>query len=176
MLVICSKFFELGIGIPEENYPASLCEVGILPTWNEQQMERSLYRKDMRKVLLLVIVSIALFSSPAIASWVRVKTSATNDIYSVDDASIEGRDRFRYFWSNVVFGKPQPVAGKLASSAAFYLSVDCQKKLFRLRFTRFLDDNNKTIQDYNYGESANLAAPVPGSSEEASMKFVCSRR
>ncbi len=136
----------------------------------------NLGHENMRRTLPLVIVSITLLSSPAIASWVRVQTNRNNNIYSVDVDSIQGRGRFRYFWSDIVFGKPQSVAGKLASRAIFYLSVDCQKKLFRLQFTRYLDDNNTTIQDYNYGDNTALSKPVPGSSEAASMNFVCSRR
>jgi hypothetical protein len=131
----------------------------------------------MRWILPLVVASVALLSSPAAASWVRVKTEPDNDIYSVDVDLIEGRGRFRYFWSNIIFGKPNNTeAGQLAYSAVYYLSVDCQDKLYRLRFKQLLDENNKTIQEYNYGEDAGLVAPNPGSSEEASMKFVCSRR
>ncbi len=131
----------------------------------------------MRWVLPLVVASVALLSSPAAASWVRVKTEPDNDIYSVDVDLIERRGRFRYFWSNILFEKPQKTeAGQLASSAMYYLSVDCQNKLYRLRFQQFLDENYKTIQEYNYGEDAGLVAPNPGSGEEASLKFVCSRR
>ena len=131
----------------------------------------------MRLVLPLVVASAALLSSPATASWVRVKTDSDNNIYSVDVDSIEGRGRFRYFWSNIIFGKPwKTEAGQLASSAMYYLSVDCQDKLYRLRFQQLLDENNKTIQEYNYGEDIELATPKAGSSEEASLKFVCSRR
>jgi hypothetical protein len=131
----------------------------------------------MRWVLPLVVASVALLSSPATASWVRVKTEPDKDIYSVDVDLIEGRGRFRYFWSNIIFGKPNNTeAGQLAYSAVYYLSVDCKDKLYRLRFKQLLDENNKTIQEYNYGEDAGLVAPNPGSSEEASMKFVCSRR
>jgi hypothetical protein len=131
----------------------------------------------MRWVLPLVVASVALLSSPAAASWVRVKTDSDNDIYSVDVDSIEGRGRFRYFWSNILFDKPwKTEAGQLAYSAMYYLSVDCQDKLYRLRFKQLLDENNKTIQEYNYGEDIELAAPKAGSSEEASLKFVCSRR
>jgi hypothetical protein len=133
--------------------------------------------KNMRGILPLVIASVALLGSPAAASWVRVKTDPDNNIYSVDVDSIEGKGRFRYFWSNIIFGQPRNTeAGQLAYSAAYYLSVDCQDKLYRLRFVRMLDENNKTIRDFNYGEDAALATPTSGSSEEASINFVCSRR
>lgn len=131
----------------------------------------------MRWVLPLVVASVALLSSPAAASWVRVKTDSNNNIYSVDVDLIEGRGRFRYFWSNILFGKPwRTEEGQLVYSAMYYLSVDCKDKLYRLRFQQLLDENNKTIQEYNYGEDIGLAAPKAGSGEEASLKFACSRR
>lgn len=126
--------------------------------------------------LLSTVVIATLLASPATASWVRVKTNSNNDVYSVDANSIEGRGRFRYFWSDVVFGKPVSNAGRVAHRAVYYLFVDCQDKLYQVRFTRFLDKNNQTLQDYNYGENSELAVPRPGSSEEASLKFVCSRQ
>jgi hypothetical protein len=118
-----------------------------------------------------------LLSLPATASeWVRVKTNASNNIYSVDVASIEGSGRIRKFWSNIEFGKPELVAGKQTYSAIYYLSVDCQSKLYNLHFTRYLDRNSQTVQEDNYGDGQGFVAPISGSSEEASMKFVCSRR
>ncbi|HEY9649063.1 MAG TPA: surface-adhesin E family protein [Coleofasciculaceae cyanobacterium] len=131
----------------------------------------------MRWILPLAITSVALLSSPALADWVRVKTDLDNDIYSVDVDSIEGRGRLRYFWSNVVFGQPRNTeTGQVAHSAVFYLSVDCQNKLYSLRFERVLDENNQSIRDFDYGEYPPQASPASGSSEEASLNFVCSRR
>lgn len=131
----------------------------------------------MRGVLPLAIASVTLLNLPASASeWVRVKTNAGNNIYSVDVASIEGSGRIRNFWSNIEFGKPQLVAGKQAYSAIYYLSVDCQSKIYNVRFTRYLDRNYQTVLEYNYGDEQEFGAPSSGSSEEASIKFVCSRR
>ncbi len=130
----------------------------------------------MRGVLPLAIASVTLLTLPATAAeWVRVKTTA-NDIYSVDAATIEGRGRIRNFWSHIEFGKPQSVAGKLAHSAIYYVSTDCQDKVYGLRFTRFLDQNSRTIKEDNYGDRAGLVKPASGSGEEASIKFVCSRQ
>ncbi len=110
------------------------------------------------------------------AEWVRVKTNRNGSIFSVDVASIEKRGRFRYFWSNVIAETPRSVAGQRVYTTNYYLSVDCQKKLYRLHFMQMLDENFKTIRERDYGKSFALTAPPPGSSEEASMKFVCSRR
>ena len=130
----------------------------------------------MRGVLPLAIASVTLLTLPATAAeWVRVKTTA-NNIYSVDTTSIEGRGRIRNFWSHIEFGKPQPVAGKLTHSAIYYVSADCQDKVYGLRFTRFLDQNSRTIKEDNYGDRAGLVKPASGSGEEASIKFVCSRQ
>ncbi len=126
---------------------------------------------------LLTTVAIAgSFMSPATASWVRVKTNKNNDVYSVNADSIEGRGRFRYFWSHIVFGKPVSKSGRVAHRAVYYIFIDCQKKLYQLRFSRFLDANDQTIQEYNYGDNFGLESPRPGSSEQASLNFVCSRR
>lgn len=126
---------------------------------------------------LLSTVGIAtLFASPATANWVRVKTNQNNDVYSVDVDSIKGRGRFRYFWSNVVFGSPIEDSGRVAHRAVYYIFVDCKNKFYQVRFTQFRDKNNQLIQDYIYGEENSLVTPRPGSSEEASLKFVCSRR
>lgn len=133
----------------------------------------------MGRVLPLAIasVSVTLLSLPATASeWVRVKTDASNSIYSVDVASIEGRGHIRNFWSYIEFGKPESVAGKQVYTAIYYLSVDCQNKVYYLHFARYFDRNSQTVQEYNYGDPQDFRAPKSGSSEEASMKFVCSRR
>jgi hypothetical protein len=126
---------------------------------------------------LLSTVGIAIFlASPATASWVRVKTNPNNDAYSVEVDLIKGRGRFRYFWSHVVFGSPIEDEGRVAYRALYYIFVDCKNKLYQVRFTQFRDKNNQLIQDYNYGEENSLVTPRPGSSEEASLKFVCSIR
>jgi hypothetical protein len=130
----------------------------------------------MRGVLPLVIASATLLTLPAIASeWVRVKTTANNDIFSVDTASIEGRGNIRSFWSNVEFGRPRNLSGKRAYSAIYYLSVDCRKNVYSVRFMQLLDQNSSSIYQGNYGDGAGLVKPDRGSSQEASIKFVCSR-
>lgn len=127
-------------------------------------------------LLTTVAIATLLASSATASSWVRVKTNKNNDVFSVDVASIEGQGRFRYFWSDVIFGRPVAESGRMAYRAVYYLRTDCQNKLYQLRFTQFLDQNNQTIKEYNYGDDFQLTAPRPGSSEEASLKFVCSRR
>lgn len=131
----------------------------------------------MRGVLPLVIASLTLVNLPAnAAEWVRVKTTANNDVFLVDTSSIEGRGRIRSFWSLVEFGKPRIVSGKSAYSAIYYLSVDCQNNVYGLRFSQLLDQNSQKIKEFNYGDNALAGKPTPGSSEEASMKFICSKK
>lgn len=131
----------------------------------------------MRGVLPLLIASLTLINLPAnAAEWVRVKTNARNDIFLVDVASIEGRGRIRYFWSLVEFGKPVTVSGKRAYSAIYYVSVDCQSNVYDLRFSRLLDQNSRAIQNNDYGASGGGIKPESGSSQEASMRFVCSKK
>lgn len=131
----------------------------------------------VRWILPLAITSVALLSSPALASWVRVLTNAENDMYSVDVDSIEGRGRYRYFWSHINFGQPITVEeGQRVHSVMFYLSVDCQSKLYRLRYLRLLDANDRPMGDANFGEDLGLAGPGFDDGAEASLKLACSRR
>ena len=115
-------------------------------------------------------------AAPAKNGWIPVSTDSRNKTWSVDNGSIQGRGRFRYFWSYIVGGDPYPDNGKVAYSTAFYLSVDCQQKRFRLRYAKSLDENTKVIKEYDFGEKVPLAAVRAGSGEAASLNYVCSRR
>lgn len=128
--------------------------------------------------LMAILMGGTSLRSPASAAsgWVQVTTDRGNRIWYVDSGSIQGTGRFRYFWSYIVGGPPFPEAGKLAHSSAYYLSVDCQQKRYRLRHARSLDENTNLIKEYNFGDSQPLAPAQPGSGEEASINFVCSRR
>lgn len=138
-----------------------------------------LNRRSLKGVLtLLSLTSVILISPVAIAGqWVRVKTDTDNNAYHVNVSTIEGRGRLRYFWSNVIYGQPNPnlVPGQEVYSTTYYIAVDCQNQIYQVRFVRFLDANGQTIEDYNYGEDGRGGRPEPGSAAEASLKFVCSR-
>jgi hypothetical protein len=121
--------------------------------------------------------------SPAIAiaasntgQWVPVMTDGQDRVWYVDAGTIQGRGRYRYFWSYVLNKTPFVQAGELVYGTAYYLSVDCRSKRFRLRFARLLDENSKTLKEYNYGDNKPLGSIPPGTGEEASIKFVCSRK
>jgi hypothetical protein len=64
----------------------------------------------------------------------------------------------------------------MVHSTAFYLSVDCQQKQFRLRYAQLFDQSNKAIKEFDYGDSRPLGSVTPGSGEEASLNYACSRR
>lgn len=116
-------------------------------------------------------------AAPTPAGWVRIITDQSNQTWYVDSGSLQTRGSIRYFWSYVVGGAPYPnESGRLVYGAAFYLSADCKTNSYRLRFTRLLDESNKTVQEYNYGATRPMGQAVPGSGEEASMKFACSRQ
>lgn len=108
--------------------------------------------------------------------WVKVITDARNKTWYVDSGSIQGRGRFRYFWSYTTEDLPFNEDGKLVYSSAFYLSVDCQLKRYRLRHAKSLDQNSNVVKEYSFGDDRPLAAVRSGSGEEASLNFVCSRR
>lgn len=118
-------------------------------------------------------------AAPAKSGWVKIKTEQDNKIWYVDTGSITGKGRFRYFWSYITGGAPYPdpeVSGQLVYSTAFYLSVDCQQKQFRLRYAQLFDQGSKLIKEFDYGTSRPLGGATPGSGEEASVNYVCSRR
>ncbi|MGA7933150.1 MAG: hypothetical protein WCA35_06355, partial [Kovacikia sp.] len=73
----------------------------------------------------LAISSLKTFASaaPAKKGWVAVMTDKQNDVWYVDSGSIQGRGRFRYFWSYVMAGSPYIIDGKLTYGVAYYLSV-----------------------------------------------------
>ncbi|HBE16676.1 MAG TPA: hypothetical protein DEA78_20765 [Cyanobacteria bacterium UBA11159] len=105
--------------------------------------------------------------------WVRVKTDNNNNSYYIDVSTIEGKGRFRYFWSNVIYGEPYRWDNKLVYSTSYYISVDCSTKLYRVRFEQLLDAQGKSIQDLNYGDNGRSGITEPGSPEDASLLFVC---
>jgi len=115
-------------------------------------------------------------AAPAKSGWVAVVTDGRNKTWYVDRGTVQGRGRFRYFWSYVVGGNPYSDSGKLAYSTAFYLSVDCQLKRFRLRFAKSLDQNNNVIKEYDFGEARPLSSARAGSGEDATLRYVCSQR
>jgi hypothetical protein len=134
-----------------------------------------------RKIGLLLLipmvwVSLTLPSSAQREKWVRVVTDSSDRSWFVDKGSITGRKPYLYFWSYVFTETPRTFEGQSYYSAAYYLSVDCQKQLFRLRFVRLYDKDFKLIRDYDYADSLEPSAPPPSSGEAASMNFVCLQR
>ncbi len=108
--------------------------------------------------------------------WVSVKTDSENRTWYVDSGTITGKGRYRFFWSYVVASAPFLEAGKMVYGTAYYLSVDCQGKQFRLRFVRLLDQNSQTVKEFNYGDGRPLGNITSGSGEEASFKYVCKKK
>lgn len=115
-------------------------------------------------------------AAPRPKGWVKVLTDERERIWYVDSGSIQRKGNIRYFWSYILGGDPFPVEGKLAYSTAFYLSVDCQQKRYRMRFARAFDENNQVVKEYNYGDDRPLGSTSAGTGEDASLKYVCSRR
>lgn len=121
-------------------------------------------------VLLAAEVTIA-----APAKWVRIMTDSSKNIWYVDASSIQGRGRYRFFWSFIENQNPVVQNGRSVYSAIFYLSVDCQEQRYRLRFEEVFDQNSRSIGKQSYGEDVPLADPRPGSGEAASIRYVCLR-
>lgn len=125
----------------------------------------------------LTIVSVSLPAIAAQNQWVRVLTDNNNDAWYVDAGSIEGRAAYRYFWSYVLYSTPVARESGLTYSAAYYLSVDCPKQVWRVRYVRFLGKNQQTVSEYEPGEAGILGdSSIISEGGAASLKFVCSRR
>ncbi|MCL6436251.1 MAG: hypothetical protein K6T90_18995 [Leptolyngbyaceae cyanobacterium HOT.MB2.61] len=146
--------------------------------WVEFVMSSILQRLGCTAGLITFLLGVAgvAEAAPDKKGWVAVLTDPNDKTWYVDNGSIQGRGRFRYFWSYTTGGTPYRENGKLAYSMAFYLSVDCQQKRFRLRYARSLDENSNTIKEYNFGDRLPLGSPRSGSGEEASMNYVCASR
>lgn len=149
--------------------------------------------KAMRKLLPLTAgLTFALISIaesilvPAIAAerWVRLVSDYDSATY-IDTASIRGRGRYRYYWQQVAFSRPQPITTYSIGSARrvpvyglmYYVSVDCRTKIARLRRFMVLDKNNRIIMDAsqeNYGPLANLNRSR--SLERLAANYACARR
>jgi hypothetical protein len=92
-----------------------------------------LNRRSLQGVLTLISLTSTILISPiAIAGkWVRVKTDASNNAYHIDVSTIEGRGRWHYFWSNVIYGQPNTniVPGQQVYNTTYYIAVDCQNQI-----------------------------------------------
>ncbi|MBW4520456.1 MAG: hypothetical protein KME16_12245 [Scytolyngbya sp. HA4215-MV1] len=140
-----------------------------------QPLTRFVLRSALTSVFTLVSLALPAIATPG--QWVRILTDSYGDTWYVDAGSIEGRNAYRYFWSYVLYQTPVSHDNGLAYSAAYYLSVDCPKQLWRVRYVRFLDQKNQTVSEYEPGENGRLGdSSIVSEGGAASLKFVCSRR
>ena len=127
----------------------------------------------MKKLILILLFSTVMFSSPSYAGWTELGKTADGDTYYVDFERIRKHDGYVYYWSLVDYLKPTP-NGVL--SVKIYKQGDC--KLFRFKNLSFSfhkepmgggtgDANNTPDKEWTY--------PSPNSVDEIILKAVCNR-
>jgi hypothetical protein len=109
------------------------------------------------------------------STWIRL-LSEGNKLWFIDTGSIKKSGSVRYFWSYIQADMPMPEGDSLVAGSAYYLSVDCKKKMYRLRHAQTLDSNGKVIREENYGDSRPMTEINPGTGEAASINYVCARK
>ena len=126
----------------------------------------------MKKLILILLFSTVMFSSPSYAGWTEVTENARGTAY-VDYERIRKHDGYIYFWELFDYLKPT-LQGHL--SAKIYYQGDC--KLFRHKNLSYSfhkepmgggtgDTVNKPDKEWTY--------PSPNSISEELLKQVCNR-
>ncbi len=94
----------------------------------------------MKKLILIVtlLVSTVMFSSPSYSKWVKVTESKNGASYYVDFERIRKHDGYFYYWELIDLLKP---TSEGYFSYKLYKKVDCS--IFRV----------KVLDDYNFKES-----------------------
>ena len=132
----------------------------------------------MKKLILILLFSTVMFSSPSYAEWTKVGegTSTMNrgNAYYVDFERIRKHDGYVYWWDLTDFLKPTS-QGHL--SAKTYSQGDC--KLFRIKrlsssyHTQLGGDGTSDIT-HNVPDKE-WTYPSPNSADEVILKEVCNQ-
>jgi len=130
----------------------------------------------MKKITLILtlLFSTVMFSSPSYAGWTKVTKNVTGDTFYVDYERIRKHGDYVYYWQLNDYLKPEK-NGTLSVKA--YRKGDCRL----LRYT-FLNitlykgpmGGGTTINSFNYNKN-NWRYFVPDSVDERVIKFVCPR-
>ncbi len=124
----------------------------------------------MKNLILILLFSTVMFSSPSYAEWMKVSENDIGDKMYVDFERIRKHDGYVYWWMLVDLLKPS------STSAKIYKQGDC--KLFRYKNLSFSfhkepmgggtgDANNTPDKEWTY--------PSPNSVDEIILKAVCNR-
>ena len=126
----------------------------------------------MKKIILILLFSAAMFSSSSYAEWMGV-TGNKAAIFSVDFERIRKNDGYVYFWEMTDYFKPT-LQGHL--SVKTYKQGDC--KLFRFKGLSWSFHKEPFGEDLDYTHNVpdkDWRYPSPNSSAEEILKQVCNR-
>jgi hypothetical protein len=127
----------------------------------------------MKKLILILLFSTVMFSSPSYAEWTKVGKSVKGDTSYVDFERMRKHDGYVYYWNLTDYLKPDE-DGDLSFKT--YNQVDCE--LFRYKVLSWSfhkepmggdtgDTLNESDKEWRY--------PPPNSSIEFILKQVCNR-
>ena len=128
----------------------------------------------MKKLILILLFSTAMFSSPSYAEWTMVSEgTGTNsgDIFYLDYERIRKHDGYVYYWILIDYLKPSST-GILSSK--LYVQGDC--KLFRykaLSFSHHKEPMGDGTGDRSNPKNPEWRYPPPNSVNEIILKDVC---
>ena len=124
-------------------------------------------------LILTLLFSTVMFSSPSYSEWTKVGESVDGDTYYVDFERIRKQGGYVYWWDMVDMLKPDKY-GDL--SIQYYRQGDC--KLFRLLPLSYVFNKQpmgRDTGDSNSSKNPEWIYPSPNSINEVILKSVCSR-
>ena len=126
----------------------------------------------MKKIILILLFSTVMFSSPSYAEWTKIVEGSRGTVY-VDFERIRKHDGYVYYWRLSDYLKPSP-NGHL--SVKTYKKGDC--KLFRfktLSWSFHKEPMGGGNSDNFTPKNPEWKYPPPNSSGEDVLKQVCNR-
>ena len=129
----------------------------------------------MKKLLLILalLFSAAMYSSPVRAEWTRVIENMNGDTFYVDFERIRKHDGYVYYWDLLNNLKPTET-GVLSSKA--YIQADC--KLFsykNLSLSVYKEPMGNGTSDTFNPPDIGWQYAIPNTSRETILKLVCSQ-
>jgi hypothetical protein len=126
----------------------------------------------MKKLILILLFSTVMFSSPSYAEWTEVSKGVDGTTFYVDYERIRKVDGFVYYWDLQDYPEPNSLG---YSSFRGYNQGDC--KLFKSRFLSgsFHEKPMGGGMQNPYKTSAKWHYPPPNSVDEEILKQVCNR-
>ena len=124
--------------------------------------------------ILIILITILLYSSKSFGDWVRVTGSNNNFIY-VDFQRIKVKDGSTYFWYLMDFNEKRYLSGSKKGYQSFVIQSQGDCKLSRFRDLQFFVYKSPMGRDYLYNFKPNnkWKYPPPNSNYLNMLERVC---